>query len=283
MKTLSIRNEIKNLKFSAKTGEKKFEVVASADGTETTVYVYAPIESGGNWDDAYGISPKVFIDAINAIKTPVINMRINSPGGDVFSARVMEAAIKGHSSKFVAYIDGIAASAASILAIAADQVQIAQGGFIMIHNASTWIGGTAKDMLETASMLLQVDNSIADTYVAKTGIDKKKIQKMMDEETWFGSTDAVEQGFADAIMEFSPKNCVEWDLSSFSKAPGVENRIPKPIDESKLYSGKDIIELLDGLKNVLTPSPEHIKFVENSERPKLTDAERKRQMEAALI
>lgn len=256
-------------KIKALKGDRKFEVIVNEAATEATVYVYDAIESDEWYAEMFGgVSSKKFIEQLNAITAPVINLRINSPGGDVFAARTMEVAIKNHPSKVVAYIDGLAASAASVLAMAADEVVIAQGGFIMIHNASTFTSGNANDFEDMAGKLRQVDLSIADTYEAKTKADKKQIKKWMDEETWFGAADSVEKGFADKIMDFSPKASLEWDLSNFANAP-------KPEQPNTSIDNDAIINIVE---NYL----ENKKVIDDKNYDQF-DAERKRKFEASLL
>jgi len=204
-----------------RSAPRRFEVVNAA-GDEATVYLYDAIDPNDEmaaW--LGGIGPKAFITALNAIKAPVIHLRVNSPGGDVFAARAIEQAIKEHPSKVVAHIDGVAASAASFISLAADEVEIAKGAFFMIHNASTIAMGNASDFLETAALLEKVDASIVDTYVDVTGQDREKITAMMDAETWITAQEAVDLGFADRIAEAPVKNAASWNLSAYSKAPEI--------------------------------------------------------------
>jgi len=217
------------LLFRALAGENKFEAITNQAGTEATLYVYDEIV-GDDWEAEWGggVSSKKFIETLNGLSAPVIHLRINSPGGDVFAARTMETAIKNHASKVIAYIDGLAASAASILAIAADEVVIAPGGFFMIHNASMLTWGNKEELAQKIDVLTKVDDSLADTYVAKTGQEKEKIAEMMNAETWIGSADAVEQGFADSVMEYAVKNSIKWDLSAFENAPDIGQVEPEP-------------------------------------------------------
>jgi ATP-dependent Clp protease protease subunit len=115
---------------------RRFEVVNKTD--EATIYLYDVIVND-KFEEEYfgGVSAETFVKALNDITAPVIHLRINSPGGDVFAGRVMEQAIRNHASKVIAHVDGYAASAASYVAIAADEVEIAPGGFFMVHNAWT--------------------------------------------------------------------------------------------------------------------------------------------------
>lgn len=262
------------LLFKALAGEKKFEAVTNAAGTEATLYVYDEIVSDEFYAEYFGgVSSKQFIEAINNITAPIINMRINSPGGEVFAARTMETAIKNHSSKVIAHIDGIAASAASILAIAADEVIIAPGGFFMIHNALTCACGNKNDMAQTIEILTKVDESLADSYEAKTGADKKKIAKMMDAETWLNANESVDLGLADSIAEFAVKNSIKWDLSAFTNAPQIDAEIEPVIDlqaeaeksriEKERIEKEQADELAASLKN--------------------NDDKRKREIELALL
>ncbi len=133
---------------------------------ESTLYLYDVIVSDDYWG---GISAEKFVKELNALDAPTIHLRINSPGGEVFAARAIEAAIRNHPARIVAHVDGYAASAASFVAVACDEVEIAPGGFFMIHKAWTFTAGNADDLLHTAEMLEKLDASLVDTYAKKTG------------------------------------------------------------------------------------------------------------------
>lgn len=189
---------------------------AEAKDDEATLYLYDVIVS----DDYFGgVSAQAFVKELRAITAPVIHLRINSPGGDVFAARAMEQAIREHSSKVIAHVDGYAASAASYVALAADEVVIAEGGFYMIHKAWTFAFGNADDLMETAALLEKVDESLVVTYAKETGQEAEQIREWMAAETWFSGPEAVEHGFADRIAEDAPKDKGTWDLSAYRQAP----------------------------------------------------------------
>ena len=167
---------------------------AEASG-EATLYLYDVIVSDDYWG---GISAETFVKELNALDAPTIHLRINSPGGEVFAARAIEAAIRNHPARIVAHVDGYAASAASFVAVACDEVEIAPGGFFMIHKAWTFTAGNADDLLHTAEMLEKLDASLVDTYAKKTGCTPEEIAGWMKAETWFSAGESVERGLPTA-------------------------------------------------------------------------------------
>lgn len=193
-------------------------------GQDATVYVYDVI--GGLWG---GVDAQQFAKDLAAIDAQNISLRINSPGGDVFDARAMATALSQHPAKVTAYIDGWAASAATTIAMAADRIEIAQGGFFMIHNAWAFAVGNKTDLLDLAAVLEKIDQGIAADYVAKTGAELSQVVDWMNAETWFTAEEAVANGFADAVMEATAKASA-WNLSAYENAPKIE---PKN-DEAKL-------------------------------------------------
>jgi ATP-dependent Clp protease, protease subunit len=183
---------------------------------EANIYVYDTIGS----DYWGGVSASEFVKAINSLSVDVINIHINSPGGDVFDGRAMATAIKQTKAKTVAHIDALCASAATYVALSCDEVRMSQGAFFMIHNAWTLGFGNADDLEQTVALLRKIDDSIADDYVNKTSIDIKKIKKMMDETTWMTADECLEKGFIDFVDEGKddkPKN--NWNLSAYGNAP----------------------------------------------------------------
>ena len=183
--------------------------------SEATIYIYDMI-------DAYwGVSAKAVIDALAAVAdVPTVHLRINSPGGDVFEGRAIVEAIKRFSGKTIAHIDSLAASAATSIAIAADEVEIAQGAFFMIHNASGMVWGDKTDMRETADLLEKVEGTIVHDYNAKTGKDTADIVAWMGAETWFTADEAVAEGFCDRLAATADKATQNtWNLAAYNKAP----------------------------------------------------------------
>ena len=195
--------------------------------SEATVYLYDSIVSDSLEAEWWGgVAAQDFVPSLKAITAPVIHLRINSPGGDVFAAQAIAQAIKDHPSRVVAHIDGLAASAASFIAISADEVEIASGGFFMIHKAWTIAIGNENDLLDQAAVLAKVDSVLADQYASATGGDVDQIKEMMASETWLTAQESVDQGFADRIAEGSTKAKAAWNLAAYAKAPVIEQEEP---------------------------------------------------------
>ncbi len=148
-----------------------------------------------------GVSDKQFaadLKALGAVST--IHVRLNSYGGDVFEGLAIYRLLADHPATVVAFIDGIAASIASVIAMAGDEIRIAEAGEIMIHEAWTVAIGPAVEMRAAADHLEATSSSIADVYAARTGQSKDQIQAWMAAETTFQSADAVKHGFAQTVM-----------------------------------------------------------------------------------
>jgi ATP-dependent Clp protease, protease subunit len=193
---------------------------------EATLYLYDVIVSDDYWG---GVSAEKFVKELRSITVPTIHLRINSPGGDVFAARAMEQAIREHSSKIIAHVDGYAASAASVLAIAADEVEMAEGGFYMIHKAWTFAYGNSDDLMEAAGLLEKVDGTLVATYAKRTGKDETTIADWMKAETWFTAQEALDNGFIDRVAEGKVKG--QWNLAAYGKAPKTEEPKEEPKEE----------------------------------------------------
>jgi ATP-dependent Clp protease protease subunit len=200
-----------------------------ASGDESVIYLYdqiVPTEVEAQfWG---GVAADTIAKTIMGLTTPFVHLRINSPGGDVFAGRAIEQAIRESPATFIAHIDGFAASAASYVALAADEVQIAEGGFIMIHNAWTFAYGNSSDLAAASKLLSQIDGTLVNTYQRETGNTPEQIAQWMDAETWFTSDEAVKYGFADSVSKGAIKNAARWDLSAYKNAPPLSREIEAP-------------------------------------------------------
>jgi len=145
------------------------------------------------------VTPKLFKDELVNRKGD-ITLWINSPGGDVFAASQIYTMLKEYNGKVTARIDGIAASAASVIAMAGDMVEMSPTSLMMIHNPMTIMFGEVSDFEGVIEMLNEVKESIINAYEIKSGLSRSKISHMMDDETWFNAKKAVELGFADTIL-----------------------------------------------------------------------------------
>lgn len=129
-----------------------------------------------------------------------VTVNINSPGGDVFEGIAIYNRLREHQGRVNVKVLGLAASAASIIAMAGDNIQIGASSFLMIHNAWVLAIGNRHDMREIADFLEPFDRALADVYVARTGQELGDVQSAMDAETWFNGSQAVEIGYADALL-----------------------------------------------------------------------------------
>lgn len=145
------------------------------------------------------VTPQLFKDELNA-DSGDITVWINSPGGDVFAAAQIYNMLRDYKEHVTVKIDGLAASAASVIAVAGDTVLVSPVAMMMIHNPATIAMGNTKDMEAAIAMLNEVKESILNAYVDKTGLSRNKLSKMMDDETWFNAKKAVELGFADKVL-----------------------------------------------------------------------------------
>ncbi len=172
----------------------------SIDGDTPEILFYGVISESSWWDDE--ISPKQFADALSLLgNVSSIKIRINSPGGDLFAGNAIYNILKNHPAKIISYVDGIAASAASIVLMAGDEIVMPRNGMIMIHNPSAMAVGDARDMRAMADMLDTARETMLAIYEARTGNERQKLIGLLNSETWLTAKDAVELGFADSIDE----------------------------------------------------------------------------------
>lgn len=186
-----------------------------------TLWMYDAI--AGDDDEAMfmgGISPRQFIAALSETTGPV-TLRLNSPGGSVFGAQAMVAAMRAHGEPITAQIDSLAASAASVIAAECAECVIAPGAMMMIHKAWGMTIGNADDHAQVGGLLSKIDGQIAATYARRAGDDDAdKYMQMMAAETWLDAGEAVAAGFADRVIEEnSQRPSAKWDLSAYAAAP----------------------------------------------------------------
>ena len=172
------------------------------DSDETrTLRLEGPIDEESFWGDE--ITPQMFRDELHAGEGDV-TVWINSPGGNVFAAAEIYTMLKDYKGSITVKIDAIAASAASVVAMAGDTVQMSPVAMLMIHDPSTVAMGNTKDMEKAIEVLNEVKESIINAYASKSGLSHARIANLMSNETWMNAKKAVELGFADEIL-FSKK------------------------------------------------------------------------------
>lgn len=150
----------------------------------------------GEWMD---VDSREFARSLQAIDSDQIHVKINSLGGSVFTAQAIVSMLKRHKATVTVYIDGIAASAASMIAMAGDKIIMPNNAMMMIHNPLTIAWGNAEEMRETADLLDKIREPMINLYKDKTGLDAEKIIELLDAETWMTAHEAVAYGFADEV------------------------------------------------------------------------------------
>lgn len=201
----------------------------SVPDMERTLFLNGMI-SDETW---YGdeVTPQLFKDELNA-GNGNITVWINSPGGDVFAAAQIYNMLRDYKGSVTVKIDGIAASAASVIAMAGDKVCVSPVAMMMIHNPATMAMGEAKDMQKAIDMLNEVKESILNAYEFKTGLTRARLSHMMDDETWFNAKKAVELGFADKIL-------FDSDEDEKKKKPEEPEEKPEEGSDGEKGDGKD--------------------------------------------
>ena len=167
-------------------------------GAEERVLELSGTIAEDSWFDD-DVTPQLFKDELNA-GSGDITVWINSPGGDCVAAAQIYNMLSNYKGKVTVKIDGIAASAASVIAMAGDTVLVSPVSMLMIHNPATMAWGDHAEMQKAMDMLSEVKESIINAYVLKTGLSRPKLSHLMDAETWMDANKAVELGFADDIM-----------------------------------------------------------------------------------
>jgi ATP-dependent Clp protease protease subunit len=191
-----------------------------AKSTSAEILIYDDIGEG--W--LGGISSKAFLDDLNKVPKGIdtVNIRIHSEGGSVFEGHAIYNAIKRLDAKVLVDIDGLAASIASVIAMAGDEIRMAENGFMMIHDPWMVTAGTAEELRDAADQMDKVRDVLLKTYVKRTGGDEDTISAMMAEETWMNADEALEMGFIDTITD---------DLKMAAKVdhPDRYKRVPEPL------------------------------------------------------
>ncbi|CBA30102.1 head maturation protease, ClpP-related [Cronobacter turicensis] len=147
-----------------------------------------------------GVTASRIAGALRSLNGADVTVNINSPGGDMFEGLAIYNLLREYDGKVTVKVLGLAASAASIIAMAGDEVQIGRGAFLMIHNCWVCAMGNRHDLAQIATDMAPFDKAMSGIYQARSGLDASTVDKMMDSETYIGGSEAVEKGFADSLL-----------------------------------------------------------------------------------
>lgn len=192
----------------------------------------------------FGISADRFVKELKAIKNKEILLHLNTPGGNVFDGIAIANSLKSHPAKVIAQIDGIAASIGSIVALAGDEVNIADSGFMMIHKASGFSIGNSDVMLKMSKTLDKIDGTLSKVYADKTGLTSKETLALMGDETWFTGEEAVDIGLADNVIGGGAEEAL-FDLSKFINVPeGLKGKSKKQVEAEEKREWEKLLQEL---------------------------------------
>lgn len=205
-----------------------YKIAAAAE--EAEVYIYEDI--GADFFDE-GISAKAFVLELNALRVGSIALHINSMGGQVFEGQAIYNALVNHPAHVTTYIDGLAASIASVVALAGDKVVMASNAIFMIHDPYMPVVGNAAELRKTADNLDVLSATIRGVYAQKTGMADEDLAAAMADETWYGAEEALAAGFVDEIAQPLAAAAHVFDLTRFRHPPKAHWVTPAvPSDES---------------------------------------------------
>jgi ATP-dependent protease ClpP protease subunit len=199
-----------------------YEVQAKAGDRKATVRIYDDI----GW---FGTSAKTFGDELAALDVDEIDLRLNSPGGNAWDGMAIHNALRAHPATVTVTVDGMAASAASLVAMGGDRILMNRGGQMMVHEAWGGAIGSAADMLKSAEMLDKISDSYADVYAARAGGTRAEWRGVMREETWYTAQEAVDAGLADALADTDTGDAsARYDLAAYAFAYAGRAAAPAP-------------------------------------------------------
>lgn len=219
--------------------------VHAADGDAASISIYDVI---GEDFDGSGVTAKRIGAALRNIGARDVVVNINSPGGDFFEGVAIYNQLRAHPARVTVQVMGIAASAASVIAMAGDDIRMGDGAFLMIHNAWAIALGNRHDLADAAERLAPFDAAMASVYAARSGMSVENVAALMDKETWLSASQAVADGFATGLLDAG--HVVEDDASSMSA-----RRALAMIETAMAQTGYSRSARRDVLKSVFSGTP----------------------------
>lgn len=217
-----------------------FDIKAAVGNTRAQVFIFGVIVDY-KWD-AEDVTAKEFIDSIKTLGD--FDLHINSPGGSVPAGNAIYNALQRHKGDVTVYIDGLAASMASVVAMGGARVIMPSNAMLMIHDPWSFASGNAADLRKVADTLDKFKTGLVDAYASKTGLDNDKIKSMMSEETWITAEQAVELGFADHT-EKPLQAAAQFDLTRYRNVPHALAQQPPVLEANPRTGGKKTMKLED--------------------------------------
>ena len=202
--------------------------ITNKAGESADIYIFNEIGD-------YGITAKDFINDVKDLDKTPINIHINSLGGDVFNGMAIYNILKKRTAKTTVYIEGIAASIATIIALGADEVIMSENSLFMIHNAMSGARGNAHDLREQAVVLDKISMELKGIYLKKVNIGMEELESLLDKETWFTAKEALALGFIDSISD-AIKVAAKYDVSKFKNITNeqIKNKLSININNKKM-------------------------------------------------
>ena len=247
--------QLPEIKVQARIGAAQFDMrpdaldrwepsIHAASESDNTISIYDQI--GEKWDGS-GMTAKRMAGILRNLGNKDIQVNINSPGGDFFEGVAVYNLLRQHKAKVTVNVMGLAASAASVIAMAGDEINMGEGSFIMIHNAWAVAVGNRHDMQAASEQLAPFDEAMAEVYAARTGLTAKAAAKLMDAETWIGSSKAIEDGFATGMLESA-------EISQGTKAHS-DKKAMALIDSAMAKAGHDRATRRDAFHSLFSGKP----------------------------
>lgn len=227
---------------------KWYDIKAEVREGVSELWIYDEI--GEDWFGE-GITAKNLVAELNDITSGTIDVHLNSPGGSVFDGQAIYTALVNHPANVTVHIDGIAASIASVIACAGNDIVMAENAMMMIHDPWSIAIGNAEEMRKNADVLDAIAKSMVAVYVARTGKDEAEIRDVMQAETWFTASEALDFGLATEVAP-ALRMAASFDLSKFKHAPKA---LVKPDLAKEVEDLKDIVASLAG---ALTKEPDSV-------------------------
>ena len=234
----------------------KWYSIKNKAGKTADVYIFDEI---GLW----GVTAKDFIEDVKDLDSTPINLHINSLGGDVFDGMAIYNILKKRTAKTTVYIEGIAASIATIISMGGDEIIMAENSLFMIHNAWSGAMGEAEDMRKTADLLDKIGDELKGIYMKKINISLDELSNMMNSETWLSANEALEYGFIDSVSD-AIKVAAKYNVSKFKNITQeeIQNKLSinkndkKMTNELKEWFNNKVEEIVAAAKGGVKVSPD---------------------------